>query len=273
MLSVPRKTQAFQDFQKFFLEMISISGVGSNDAVTMLLERTMERTERTTERTDDVKGYSSSSTQAGPSPTKNGGVLHMKSINWDEIPETITKDQFYRICHISKQTARFLLQSGKVPCKYSGKRTRCYTIKKKDVIEYLRNRERCPEAYKVIPGWYSGGYNPRSHQDIPSDILDSMREYYSGLLKNEPGVMTARNIHTLTGYAVTSINNWVLKGNLKAFRKGSINMIPKVYLVDFFCSIYFRTIQRKTPWHIYTLKCFPGWNQFKSLENTERKSE
>ena len=122
--------------------MISISGVGSNDAVTMLLERTMERTERTTERTDDVKGYSSSSTQAGPSPTKNGGVLHMKSINWDEIPETITKDQFYRICHISKQTARFLLQSGKAQCQYNGQRTTSYTIKKKEEKEKMSNKEK-----------------------------------------------------------------------------------------------------------------------------------
>ena len=32
-----------------------------------------------------------------------------------EYPEVITKDQFYRIAHISKATALFLLQSGKVP--------------------------------------------------------------------------------------------------------------------------------------------------------------
>lgn len=39
-----------------------------------------------------------------------------------EYPEVITKDQFYRIAHISKATALFLLQSGKVPCKDSGKK-------------------------------------------------------------------------------------------------------------------------------------------------------
>ena len=39
-----------------------------------------------------------------------------------EYPEVITKDQFYRIAHISKATALFLLQSGKVPYKDSGKK-------------------------------------------------------------------------------------------------------------------------------------------------------
>ena len=44
---------------------------------------------------------------------------------YDEIrkqyPETISKDQFYRIAHISKATALYLLQSGLVHCIDSGK--------------------------------------------------------------------------------------------------------------------------------------------------------
>ena len=38
------------------------------------------------------------------------------AINWDAVPDVITKDQLYRICHISKSTALYLLQSGKIPC-------------------------------------------------------------------------------------------------------------------------------------------------------------
>ena len=40
------------------------------------------------------------------------------AINWDAVPDVITKDQLYRICHISKSTALYLLQSGKIPCEY-----------------------------------------------------------------------------------------------------------------------------------------------------------
>lgn len=39
-----------------------------------------------------------------------------------EYPETISKDQFYRIAHISKATALHLLQHDLVPCKDTGKK-------------------------------------------------------------------------------------------------------------------------------------------------------
>ena len=40
----------------------------------------------------------------------------------DALPATITKDQFYRICHISKRHAKYLLDSGLVKCVDSGKK-------------------------------------------------------------------------------------------------------------------------------------------------------
>ena len=43
-------------------------------------------------------------------------------------PKIVSKDQVYRICHISKATALFLLQSGMIPCTDSGKKTRRYKV-------------------------------------------------------------------------------------------------------------------------------------------------
>ena len=37
-------------------------------------------------------------------------------VNWDSVPEVMNKEQFFRICHISKSTALHLLKRGKVPC-------------------------------------------------------------------------------------------------------------------------------------------------------------
>lgn len=59
----------------------------------------------------------------------------------DALPATITKDQFYRICHISKRHAKYLLDSGLVKCVDSGKKTRKYKIEIKDVLAYLIDRE------------------------------------------------------------------------------------------------------------------------------------
>ena len=64
----------------------------------------------------------------------------------EQYPIYMTKDQMYRICHISKKTCLFLLESGLVPCLDSGKKTRRFKIKTTDVIHYLEERERKPGA-------------------------------------------------------------------------------------------------------------------------------
>ena len=67
----------------------------------------------------------------------------------EEYPNGMTKDQFYRVARINKQHAKYLLDSGLVPCINTGKKTRKYHIATHDVITYLCDREDHPEKYKV----------------------------------------------------------------------------------------------------------------------------
>jgi len=90
---------------------------------------------------------------------KQGGFYMIENMKYyDEIrkryPETISKSQFYQIAHISKATALYLLQSGLVPCRDTGKKTRRYTIRIDDVIFYMLDRELHPERYRAPPNWY-----------------------------------------------------------------------------------------------------------------------
>ena len=73
-----------------------------------------------------------------------------------QYPEYITKDQMYRICHISKKTCLFLLESGLVPNIDSGKKTRRFKIKTVDVIQYLKDRDDYPELFKAPDGFLRG---------------------------------------------------------------------------------------------------------------------
>ena len=111
-------------------------------AIFPLLERTAERTERTKIN----RQYTDSSNAGKAYQDMRCIVMKEHAINWDAVPDVITKDQLYRICHISKSTALYLLQSGKIPCEYTGRKTRCYKIKKEDVIAYLENRKVFPES-------------------------------------------------------------------------------------------------------------------------------
>ena len=61
----------------------------------------------------------------------------------------------------------------------------------------------------------------------------------------------------------------VQAGAHQVFRKNNVNHIPKVYLVEFFCSTYFRTITRKSPWHIRTLQGFSSWRKIRDLHTAD----
>ena len=120
-----------------------------------------------------------------PTPTKYFKrciAMNETAINWDSVPEIITKDQLYKICHISKSTALYLLRSGKIPCEYNGKKTRCYKIKKKDVIKYLENRKVFPECYSAPAGWYRGNYSIKLETKIPESALKNLRQYYTEII-------------------------------------------------------------------------------------------
>lgn len=66
---------------------------------------------------------------------------------------------------------------------------------------------------------------------LPSYTLRQMHGYYEKLLRKYP------NVVTLTGYIQTTVHNWCSCGSLKAFQKGLKFCIPKIFLVDFFCSL------------------------------------
>ena len=195
--------------------------------------------------------------------------MNETAINWDSIPDIITKDQLYQICHISKSTALYLLRSGKIPCEYTGKKTRCYKIKKSDVITYLEKRKIFPESYSAPAGWYKGNYSIKLETKIPENALKNMRQYYSEMLAQYPDVMTATEVSTIIGYGKTTVNNWCRKGHLKAFKRNNMNHIPKVYLIEFCYSKYFRTITRKSDWHIRALQEFSRWQVMRGLKTKE----
>lgn len=182
-----------------------------------------------------------------------------KEIQWDKMTEVITMEQLYRLCHIGKKTARYLLKSGKIPCKYSGKKTRCYKILKNDVIAYLSDREKFPEFYKAAEGWY--GKNPTVKLEAPAlpEIRDDLHEYYTYLFRNEPDVITNDMISEMCGYSIQEINSWIRKNNLQHFIVRGQYLVPKIFLVDFFCSPPFRTIHRKSKWHINALMSYEDW--------------
>lgn len=104
-----------------------------------------------------------------------------EGFDWDQIPDVINKDQFYRICHISKSTARYPMQSATMPRNYAGKKICCYTIQKEDVLEYLRQRRNHPEDYAATAGWYGAKKSTGMAKNLSEETLQKLHSYYTAL--------------------------------------------------------------------------------------------
>ena len=68
---------------------------------------------------------------------------------YDEFPEIISGEQLRRILHVSKRKCAWLLQSRAIPCTDNYNKTRRYTVKLDDVIEYIIESENA--AARVQP--------------------------------------------------------------------------------------------------------------------------
>ena len=66
-------------------------------------------------------------------------------------PEIMSKEQMRIACHISKRTALYLLQFNLIPHTFTGKKTRCYAIKKSDVIAFMNDRDDAPPGACHLP--------------------------------------------------------------------------------------------------------------------------
>ena len=163
-------------------------------------------------------------------------------------PEYISKEQMYRICHISKKTCLYLLESGLVPCIDNGKQTRRFTIKTTDVVAYLCARDLNPKVFQAPVGYYSTTRKNTWHQQTQAE-LEAIRLFYKNLLSAYPEVMRSHEVASFTGYSKTSVNIWCKKGLLKHYYLHQQYKIPQAYLVDFLVSDYFTSITEKSKKH------------------------
>ena len=67
--------------------------------------------------------------------------------------EIISLEQLYKMLHISKRKAAWMLQNGIIPCEIRNTPTHKYFVRKEDVLAYMTKSER--EKRKEIPSVFS----------------------------------------------------------------------------------------------------------------------
>lgn len=169
-----------------------------------------------------------------------------------DYPETISKEQFYRLCQISKNRARMLLVNGVVPCRINKRATHKYMIATADVIAYL---ESLPRIRRKRGGTATMPRQARgvTLTQVPPDLAEQLRALYDELLEPFPDVMDPRQISDAIGYADTTIIKWCGEGKIRCFTIRNVSMVPKPWLIDFLLTPAFLNQPTVSLWHQHAI--------------------
>ena len=195
----------------------------------------------------------------------------------NECPEIMNKEQMRRACHISKRTALYLLQYNLIPNITTGKKTRCYKIKKSDVIAFILDREVNPDKYIAPENWYKYGnemVKPYRIRILPDADLDpdELRAFYTDKLSELPDVFDVHRAVAFTGYNFRTVHQWIRKEKLKALNLNNKYMIPKCYFLDWLCSEEYNGTNRKTKIHTDMLWEFHEYLRRKTVKTPRSKT-
>lgn len=168
----------------------------------------------------------------------------------DQYPEVITMDQLYRICHISKRKARWLLENGIILCEDSGKKTRRFKIRLDDIIEFLELRDTGVLDHVMPVGIFSSegyGYPPRQ----PRTQLDNgaLQAFLLDRWVDAPDMLTVPQTVSLCGYSAATIERWFQKELLVGIRYRGMILISKESLAEWLASDKGQNIQRQSVEH------------------------
>lgn len=85
--------------------------------------------------------------------------------------------------------------------------------------------------------------------DNEETSIKQLRLFYEEVLKGYPDILTVHMIAEFTGYAKASVQRWLLKKDVEAFKINRKYIIPKFYFISFLTSNRFSSIVVKSQRH------------------------
>jgi len=158
----------------------------------------------------------------------------------DRYPEYVTQKEMCSILGICTSTAYSIQKKGLIPFEYvntpEGRRQR---IKITDILLYQ--------------------YKKMCFCEWENEFVKNLRNYYQKQLRDFPQLLLVSDIVRFTGYGKTTVNNWILRNELKpltyknkriqSLNRGKGSLITKDAFLDFLTSTYYRSITRKSSIH------------------------
>lgn len=179
--------------------------------------------------------------------------------------EIISLEQLYKMLHISKRKAAWMLQNGIIPCEIRNTPTHKYTIRKEDVLAYMAKSDR--EKRKEIPvgifnakktnnprrtesqGSDCGGYFDDTHHKLRGKERAKFKEMLEDLLSAVPDTLTVDEVAELTGYNRKTILRYVQRKYIYAVNIMGKYYISKQSIINYLATDKAFKNTQKSEWH------------------------
>ena len=179
--------------------------------------------------------------------------------------EIISLEQLYKMLHISKRKAAWMLQNGIIPCEIRNTPTHKYSIRKEDVLAYMEKSAR--EKRKEIPvGIFNakktnnprrtespnsdcGGYFDDTHYKLRGKERARFKEMLEDLLSAVPDTLTVDEVAELTGYHRRTILRYVQRKYIYAVTIMGKYYVSKQSIINYLVTDKAFKNTQKSEWH------------------------
>ena len=181
-------------------------------------------------------------------------------------------EQLYKMLHVSKRKAAWMLNNGIIPCQIRPTKTHRYIILREDVEAYLQKKR--AERRKEIPvGIFNAkptkqkvvinNNRPMDTVDlaecfitIADECKDDFRTHVEKRLQYFPDAITADKAADIMGYAKNTLHSYIQQKRIFAVQISGKYILPKSALVEFLVDDFAFEIIHKSTWHINTILTF-----------------
>ena len=186
--------------------------------------------------------------------------------------EIISLEQLYKMLHISKRKAAWMLQNGIIPCEIRNTPTHKYSVRKEDVLAYIAKSER--EKRKEIPvGIFNakktnnprrtespdsdcGGYFDDTNYKLRGKERARFKEMLENLLSAVPDSLTVDKVVELTGYHRRTILRYVQRKYIYAVNIMGKYYISKPSIINYLATDKAFKNAQKSEWHKYVIAMY-----------------
>ena len=180
----------------------------------------------------------------------------------------ISLEQLYKMLHISKRKAAWMLQNGIIPCRIRPTKTHRYAIRLEDVEAYLQKKR--AERRKEIPvGIFNAKPTKQTvviHNHHPVDTVriadcyikvadecrEAFRDHVEKRLRYFPDSFTADKAADIMGYAKSTVLAYIQQKQIFAVQLSGKYIVPKSALVEFLIGDFaFEIVHKSIRYNIF----------------------